>query len=341
MSARSKTSRRPTSPGPDSATSSPALEAGPMLFGSPACPTMPTSGPGPVRVSRSRTRARGAEFATLDIFGQHGSHSSASADLQRSLESKLRDLMGSRGSMVFSLTWKDLVTPAGRRLLAREARPLHTAGTAFTLWPTPTRATSGNEYTYSRGDHDAKCLTLHGAARLAAWPTATVTDWKGATTPGQRRGTLADPACHPSPWATPKKSDAERGGSLDHIDGRRSNLMDQVLLAPWATPTFSQAGGTPEQFLERKARTRVCGVALTDLGMQVSTWIPGATADGSIATTASVGRSRLNPRFSLWLMGYPIAWVFCGERVTRSSRSKRRSSSQPRRPRVKKASRKP
>ena len=30
--------------------------------------------------------------------------------------------------------------------------------------------------------------------------------------------------------------------------------------------------------------------------------------------------SQLNPRFSLWLMGYPIAWAYCAERVTPLSR---------------------
>ena len=29
---------------------------------------------------------------------------------------------------------------------------------------------------------------------------------------------------------------------------------------------------------------------------------------------------QLNPRFSLWLMGYPIEWASCGEQVTLSSR---------------------
>jgi hypothetical protein len=35
---------------------------------------------------------------------------------------------------------------------------------------------------------------------------------------------------------------------------------------------------------------------------------------------------RLNPRFSLWLMGFPIEWAYCGERVTLSSRKSQRKS---------------
>lgn len=55
--------------------------------------------------------------------------------------------------------------------------------------------------------------------------------------------------------------------------------------------------------------------------------LPGAAklSAGISAATGSTGRSRLNPRFSLWLMGYPPAeWVSCGERVTRSTRGSRR-----------------
>lgn len=38
---------------------------------------------------------------------------------------------------------------------------------------------------------------------------------------------------------------------------------------------------------------------------------------GTTAPTENSGAFRLNPRFSLWLMGYPTKWAYCGERVTR------------------------
>jgi hypothetical protein len=50
----------------------------------------------------------------------------------------------------------------------------------------------------------------------------------------------------------------------------------------------------------------------------------GQLLTGSTAGTASGGQ--LNPRFSLWLQGYPTAWASCGERVIRSSPRSRRSS---------------
>src|ERR1043166_355832 len=137
IGAASQSSAQLTLPGPASGTSSPASASGPTLFGSLEYLTTPTSGPDRVRASRSRTRARGAERATLDIFGQHGQHSSRSVDLQSSLENRLRVAMASGGSTLFSLTWNDAVTPSGRVICALRASEPRTEDNASTSWPTP------------------------------------------------------------------------------------------------------------------------------------------------------------------------------------------------------------
>ena len=46
----------------------------------------------------------------------------------------------------------------------------------------------------------------------------------------------------------------------------------------------------------------------------------------SPAETGSTAASRLNPRFSLWLIGFPVAWASCGEQAMPSCRKSRRSS---------------
>ena len=56
----------------------------------------------------------------------------------------------------------------------------------------------------------------------------------------------------------------------------------------------------------------------------------GTTLGGAvrllIAKMEKSDASQLNPRFSLWLMGFPIEWAYCGERVTPSSRRSQQKS---------------
>jgi hypothetical protein len=47
---------------------------------------------------------------------------------------------------------------------------------------------------------------------------------------------------------------------------------------------------------------------------------------GTCAETGADAVYRLNPSFSLWLMGFPAEWASCGERATRWYRKLRRRS---------------
>jgi hypothetical protein len=131
------------------------------------------------------------------------------------------------------------------------------------------------------------------------------------------------------------------------------------------------AGGTPEQQVARKKRSRErgneIGASVTDLSVQaqlvvspratpatrdhkdtgylaetgirdgerkfdtVPTQAFGAQSIGSSAQTVLPGQ--LNPAHSRWLMGLPAAWDDCAPTATRSSRkSPRPSSEQPSKP---------
>lgn len=165
----SPTSSQRTFSGMGNGICSQALAAGPTPSTSPGSGEMPTSGQAPVPASRSRTRARGAGSATLGIFGQHGSHSSASVALQSSLESRLRASLASSGSTLFSLTWNDAVTPSGRRICALRASALRTSGSDCSSWPTPLASdgSKSSPYSYRNGNPEEICLKLTGVARLA------------------------------------------------------------------------------------------------------------------------------------------------------------------------------
>lgn len=100
----------------------------------------------------------------------------------------------------------------------------------------------------------------------------------------------------------------------------------------WATPCSNQANSTPENFLRRKresvARTgRSMGIVLSDLNMQVQAYCaewPSPKANNSTgagqhgtgganlqSAVQTVARGALNPAFSLWLQGFPSAWLMC------------------------------
>lgn len=175
--APSSSSPQQMSLGLGSATSLLESADGHTRSGSPASPMTPTSGPGPAPAKGSRTRARGAGFSTLDIFGQHGSHSSRSVALQSSLESRLRARLACSGSTLFTTTWNDAVTPSGRRICALRASAPRTLDSACGSWPTPlVNDSKGSDYSYSSGDHSRPVLKLSGVAKTAVWPTPLASD---------------------------------------------------------------------------------------------------------------------------------------------------------------------
>jgi hypothetical protein len=60
--------------------------------------------------------------------------------------------------------------------------------------------------------------------------------------------------------------------------------------------------------------------------LQAAALVVGPTASGTSAKTASSAGYRLNPAFSLWLMGYLDEWISCGDRAMQSFRRSRRRS---------------
>src|SRR5208282_2770455 len=102
--------------------------------------------PAPARVS---VQAGSGEALVIDVtYGPHGSGSFASTALTQSLASRLRPKTDSLGSTLFQLTWKERVTPSGRRICALRALGHRTSGSDCTSWPSP----SANQFEIANED---------------------------------------------------------------------------------------------------------------------------------------------------------------------------------------------
>lgn len=179
MSEASSTCPQMMLPGLDSGTSSPVSGDGATRSDSQGSPTTRASGPRAARVSPSAVPGASEASTTSATSGPSSSGSSRSAALQSSLESRLRAETASRGSTLFSLTWKERATPSGRRICALRASVLRTSASDSTSWPTPT--VRDHKDGSSIGTAPTKGL-LGRAVWLATWPTPRASDWlKGST----------------------------------------------------------------------------------------------------------------------------------------------------------------
>ena len=154
-----------------------------------------------------------------------------------------------------------------------------------------------------------------------------------------------------SGWPTPCQQDGPKGGPSQGVD----RLPAAAQMAGWPTPnaipeTRGGLQGNPAKALERRSQGHALNLddaaclsgwvsppaqdgsrgvlppRPQDTGIPLSQQVSGLKQSPSSALTENAAAYRLNPRFSLWLMGFPIVWARCAERVTRSSRKSRRNS---------------
>ena len=126
-----------TCEGSPSAIGLPVLESGATRSALPVGQTLDLFGRDPAPANRSPALASSSGQPTSATCGPRGSGSSESADLQRSLASRLQILMPSGGSTLFRWTWKTQDTPLGRRISALLASALPVSGSDFSGWQTP------------------------------------------------------------------------------------------------------------------------------------------------------------------------------------------------------------
>jgi len=282
-------------------------------------------------VSHSVPRENVEALTTRATFGPLFGGSSPSVDLQMSLENKLRARMDVHGSPEYALTWKQWDMSAGEPICALRASGRHTSGKGCSGVPTassrewkdtPGMSTTGVNPDGSirkREDQLPRVATLFGPTQSGG-PAATESSDEfrpdGFDTP---RGTgggnisrghdrknelllaLQAKACG---WQTTKAKPGKYQYGNGNHDNVCLNLAGQVELAGYGTPKTITGGPESAARKPELGREESGG---GDLQAHVLTLLP--PMDGWI----------LNPRFSLWLMGFPPIWFKCACRMVGKS----------------------
>ena len=107
------------------------------------------SGQAHARANRSRSQGKVKGQTTSATSGPLFAASSPSANLQRALESRLRQRLDGRGSPLYALTWKHWDMLSGPRICALRASVRRTSGSDCGGWATPraNKVTDENAYT--------------------------------------------------------------------------------------------------------------------------------------------------------------------------------------------------
>ncbi len=323
------------SEGSPNVTSSPAADSGPSRSGRPGGPTTTKSGPEAVPVLPLAQRAKGKGLQTLVTSGRNGYGSSASADLEQSLASRLQRRLDTAGSILFQETWKRKTTPLRRRYWEHTASGRRTSGSGFTSWPSPKGSEAAPDYAILDRPESGG-ISIATAATLAGWATPVHRDHRNSAgeNSGRSQGSHADNPALASlaGWPTPM---AQSPATEDYNEaGNSGSSRKTVELAAWPSPCTPSGGrSTSPEKMDVTGMTTDGRKHAATLEHAVKFSGPARlTASGEMLTgsdAAMESGGQLNPAHSRWLMGVPPAWDGFASTAMQSVSRRRKRSSRP------------
>ena len=264
-----------------SAISSPALADGPSHCDAQGGATKIQSGLPVALASLSARQARSSGLMTSGTSGRRSTGLSSSANLQALLENRLARKLLSRGSTLFSLTWKAWTTPSSVSRSRLRASVRRTSEIAITGWATPTTRD------YKDGD-ECSNVSLNALLGRVVWLASRPTPTVGNAMGSQSFEGLS---------ATGQTPDGRKVAvSLNHV----------AQFSSWPTPKVTDTNG-PGNSVNRQG-----GMALHTAAQLTTSGPARLTVSGELLTGCSAGTKsggQLNPEHSRWLMGYPAVWA--------------------------------
>lgn len=240
----------------------------------------------PVKVFQSQEK-KGVQVTPSVTSGQSGSGSSKSVALQQSLANRLRERLGSGGLMQSQQILSLKTTPSRRQFCQDLLSEPITNGNGSGSWPTP-QTMDGARCNQIRSQEELKEARKNGGCSnlresVHTWPTPRTTDGEGGPRPLNEKG--------------------------QRISKTNPNLTFGANLADMARLSTTCPTPSARDYKSGYEGGRLRNGKVSTDTLDVATQLTGKQLSGSNVKTEKRVRYRLNPKFSLWLMGYPRSWI--------------------------------